>query len=430
MKLHEWYAARGPGYIQKRAAALLSRYGITPSKAAERVIEGVEWLADLGCAPTFPVPGRVVQQHPRYFQQLQNAGVEIAVHAYDHVALAKYPPAEAAEQLIRAAETFAQYGIEFHGFRCPYLSCTKDLISALPGDLFKYSSNAAIEWDVIAASDEPIAHPDIAQVLQRVYKPASAREALAVPSFSSGILEIPVCLPDDLELHDARRLDAEAMGEVWGQVLLRTHERGELFVLMYHPELMVACRQPLSVVLKRAAKLRPAVWIARLCEISSWWAEKAKFSVGVQPAPDGLHLAFTCSERATILVRDVQGDGALLPWDNVYKRLVMPALNVPVEPRPLLGLDPDAPAQAVCFLQEQGYLLDTGPTAPMCAVYIDSACLSRMSSGVELVRYIEESRGPLVRYGRWPGGARSALSITGDLDALTLLDYAARLFVR
>jgi hypothetical protein len=103
---------------------------------------------------------------------------------------------------------------------------------------------------------------------------------------------------------------------------------------------------------------------------------------------------------------------------------------VPAEPRPFLGLDADAPEQTASFLREQGYLLDTGQTAPRCATYLDAATLERLSSEVELVEFIEESPGPLVKYGRWPSGAKSALSITGDLDALTLLDYVSRLFAR
>jgi len=394
------------------------------------VVEGVDWLAELGCAPTFPVPARVVQRHPHYFHRLQDAGVEISVHGYDHVALAEYPPAEASNQLIKAVEVFARHGIESHGFRCPYLSCTSELIEALPEGVFGYSSNRAIEWDVVPAADEPAAQPEIAKVLHSVYKPASAGEMVSVPSVQSGIVEIPVCLPDDLELHDARRLDPVSMGEVWSQVLARTHRRGEMFVLMYHPELMVECRQPLSMVLNRASRLLPKVWIARLRDISSWWREKAGFSADIQSRPDGLHLTFLCSERATILIRDLPAHESQRPWDGDYRQLVASELDVPAEPRPLLGLYPGAPAHTVRFLREQGYLLDSGETASRCAIYLDEKILSQLSSQVQLVEFIEKSPGPLVRYGRWPDGAKSALSITGDLDALTLWDYATRLFIR
>jgi hypothetical protein len=104
--------------------------------------------------------------------------------------------------------------------------------------------------------------------------------------------------------------------------------------------------------------------------------------------------------------------------------------HIPANPRPFLGLPAAAPAKTVTFLREQGYILDLGPTAPRCAIYLDPALLQRLQSKVDLVNCIESMPGPLVRYWRWPDGARSCLSITGDLDALTLLDYAARFFVR
>ena len=81
------------------------------------------------------------------------------------------------------------------------------------------------------------------------------------------------------------------------------------------------------------------------------------------------------------------------------------------------------------FLQEQGYIVDMADTAARCAIYLEAATLDRMTK-VQLVNQIEASPGPLVRYWRWPNGAKSALCITGDLDALTILDYASRLFVR
>ena len=43
-----------------------------------------------------------------------------------------------------------------------------------------------------------------------------------------------------------------------------------------------------------------------------------------------------------------------------------------------------------------------------------------------LLAEIEGADKPLVRLGRWPNGARSALAVTGDIDALTLWDYGLR----
>jgi hypothetical protein len=39
---------------------------------------------------------------------------------------------------------------------------------------------------------------------------------------------------------------------------------------------------------------------------------------------------------------------------------------------------------------------------------------------------IEADPATLVRLGRWPNGACSAVAVTGDVDALTIWDYVAR----
>jgi hypothetical protein len=44
----------------------------------------------------------------------------------------------------------------------------------------------------------------------------------------------------------------------------------------------------------------------------------------------------------------------------------------------------------------------------------------------ECLTVIEECRGPLVRFGVWPHRNQSALSITGDIDALTIWDFVHR----
>ena len=44
----------------------------------------------------------------------------------------------------------------------------------------------------------------------------------------------------------------------------------------------------------------------------------------------------------------------------------------------------------------------------------------------EVLDAVERAPGPLVRISRWPNAARSALAVTGDIDALTLTDFVLR----
>jgi len=386
-------------------------------------------LAEYGCAPTLPTPGRVVERYPQFIRHLQNVGAEIAVHGYDHVDLGAYSPAEAEEQLRRAAEVFARHGIEVYGFRCPYLGYTDDLLDVLPKGMFDYSSNRAIWWDVTCSTDAHRATP-IFDVLNRFYRPRAALAAVCTPWTRSNMVEIPVSLPDDLQLHDGFDLGPEGITRAWSRILRLTHRRGELFVLQFHPELAWRGQQPLVTLLREARRLQPPVWIARLRDISSWWREKSSFTIAISHTPAGLHISFTCSERATILIRGLGACDSERVWDGAYYQLRTRTLDVPAEPRPFVGLPANAPKRTVSFLREQGYILDIGETATRCATYIDAATLAGLTSEVELIDYIEASPGPLVRYWRWPGPARSAMCVTGDLDALTLLDYASRLFVR
>lgn len=429
MKLRKWLSLRSPAYVRRRIGILLDRYGVTPAKATARIDRCVATLAGCGCAPTFPTPGSTVDRYSRFIRQVQDAGAEIAVHGYNHVDMKAYPPEEAGRQLVRAAQAFERHRIEVHGFRCPYLSFTDELLGALPSGLFRYSSNKALWWDVAPpAADDRLA--TVFHTLRAFYRPAPATGAVSVPWTQDGTVEIPVSVPDDLQLHDGLHLGPEGIARGWGEMLSRTHRRGELLTIMFHPELATVCEQPFIDVLSRARSLQPGVWVARLSEIGDWWREKAAFYARVEPGPAGPQVAFTSSERATILARGLptgDGDGR---WDGPYTRLTGAPLTLPDERLPFLGLPEGAPEATVAFLREQGYIVVTGEEAARCHTRVDAERLAAMPTQVELVEHIESLPTPLVRYWRWPAGARSALSVTGDLDAITLLDFGFRLFAR
>jgi hypothetical protein len=49
-----------------------------------------------------------------------------------------------------------------------------------------------------------------------------------------------------------------------------------------------------------------------------------------------------------------------------------------------------------------------------------------MESVAECIGKLRACPGPLIRLGAWPYGNRSALAVTGDIDALTIWDFAHR----
>jgi len=425
MELRTWYAKRGTKFLFQRAIRILERQGITPVKAIRRLEQCVDTLARLDCAPTLPTPGDIVQRYPKFIQSLQEKGVEIAVHSYHHKNLSELPITLAKQQLDRALRTFEFYGIEAHGFRCPYLGFTEEFIESIPNELFKYSSNEPIYWEPINSQSNGNNFYD---TLKNFYYRKSAKETVCVPQMKSNLVEIPVCVPDDLQLIDGLGLNPDGIFQEWKLVQEAIFSRGEHFNLLFHPELAILCNSPFISLLNYVRDVRPAVWVARLRDISDWWFEKSQYKVDIFENEKELILTFVCSSRATILIRGVnfQVDSEL--WDGNYYRFKGNQITIPGSPRPFIGLANDAPKSVVSFLIEQGYIVDLSEKAINCSIFLDNATISKFSSTLKLIEFIESSTEPLVRYWRWPDGAKSALSITGDLDVLSLIDYAARIF--
>lgn len=428
-KVAHWFGLRDARYICFRFIALMQRYGISASRAKKRVFDCVDRLARYECRPTFPTPGQVVARNGTFCRELQRRGAELAVHGYHHLDFRALSGDESRRQFAGAADAYQRNGIEFEGFRCPYLSYAEQLNDTLPSRQFQYSSNKAIWWDVIAAGSDHGAGNGAKAVfegLSRFYRAESSKTHLAVPRMSDHLLEIPVCLPDDLQLLDGLKLDARGVRQAWIDILHQIHHRGELFDLMFHPESFEHCGPALEAVLREARNLQPAVWITQLREVNQWWREKAGFTVDVVDHGDGLHLTFHCSDRATVLVRHLDIGEPSPNWYGCYRVLEGRSLQLRRHERPFLGLPPDAPSALVSFLQEQGYIVEKGDEASRCSIYLSPTDLAAFHNQVELIDFIETSSAPLVRFWRWPASARSALCVTGDLDALSLTDYAAR----
>lgn len=425
--LRDWARSRGPYYIGKRLYAILGRYGLSTARSIERIEACVKAWARMGCRPTFPTPGLVVKRRPGFFRRLQDEGVEIAVHGFHHKDLRAVPLSEAVEQLVRAVRVFEANGIRIHGFRCPYLGFTEALLEGIPEGLFEYSSNRAILWEASSPVDGK-GEKRIVETLRGLYDPWPAANFVSVPWSRPKALEIPVSLPDDLTLADGYAYDPQGMAEAWSGVLDGIHERGELFNLIFHPELVDRCGPAFVDVIGRAKRKAPPVWIASLGEISTWWREKAGFRADAALSPTGMRLVFTCTDRATILAKGCPPVGATAVWDGGYRRIRTRILDVPAFPRPFLGITPGTSQGTIRFLREQGYILDESTLARSCGIFLDEARLASLPSQTRLIEFIESQSGPLVRFGRWPDGAKGAMSLSGDLDALSLADYIMRLF--
>jgi hypothetical protein len=114
--------------------------------------------------------------------------------------------------------------------------------------------------------------------------------------------------------------------------------------------------------------------------------------------------------------------------------------------KPVIGAGPAWPAPTLHRLHEAGYLCEDGtayrapatwaaPTRalrarrgrnPRYALDLDRA-LPADTPPDAVVRFVAERDADLVRIQPWPAGYRGCLSVTGDIDAVTLVDFARRM---
>jgi len=422
--------AKGPFVLLKRAHSIVNRYGLTPTKMGQALRLFAQTLGRFNCGASFPITTVALQRNSDTIVKYLDQNIEFAVHGYTHIDYSQLAPEEQLNHLRRACETFADVGITAVGFRSPYLRRGTDLQTAIEAAGFSYASNQPVLWDVLDADAfTPSTYAHYERAIS-FYDPWHADIRLSLPQLHgpNQMVEIPVSLPDDEILLD--RLDGATKGlveKVWRRILAETHRRGELFTLQLHPERIDRCADGLSAVLAEARMLAPSVWLARLDEIAAWWRARAGATVEATDAGDGrFHLVLAGPSGSTWLARAVTVDAPTEAWADGYRQVKATRFTVRAPLRPFIGLSPATSPELADFLRQQGYIVETSEESHRYSYYLNQP---EFLAGHErpLLAQIEGTDRPLVRLGRWPGGARSAVAITGDIDALTLWDYGLRL---
>jgi hypothetical protein len=203
---------------------------------------------------------------------------------------------------------------------------------------------------------------------------------------------------------------------MWRRIFDQTYARGELFTLQLHPERIDFFRDALSGLLSHARSRQPGVWIATLDEIARWWEAKTSnraqfvrdggsFRVEVQACPDSV-----------LIVREGGGE-----------RIMEPRMfAIESSSRPCVSVSSGSSREAVNALSDLGYIVETGERGDGYAVHLGRVENASYSTIDACRRVIDESKRPLVRFGVWPKGMKSAFSVTGDIDALTIWDFVQR----
>ena len=420
-------AAKGKGAANalRRAREIGTRYGFGPSSMERKIGSVHEIVAQSGCRATLPITAVVVARHSEAVARYAALGIEFPVHGYYHVDHAALPEHRQLSQLARARQVFEARGLPVAGFRAPYLRWNHATLRAIAENGFLYDCSQAMHIPIGTLLESDAYRRGLA-----FCGALSADDYLMVPWSEDGLLRIPYVLPDDESIVDRLQMSSpSAIADLWLKMFAVTYERGELFTLATHPERIDACRHGISAVLDAARECSPTVWIASHEEIARWWARRPDATITTSDI-DGGRLSITIKEPVgvTVLARKLDLRG-LEPWADGYERVRSKHFDVDARPRPFLGVHPAAPPQLSKFLRDQGYIVEVSTARDDYAHFIERDQFTRRDER-QLVDEIERDSFPLLRFGRWPHGSRSALSVTGDIDALTIRDYAYRILGR
>ena len=421
---------RGFVNLARRARRLAGRFGVTASRMERALVAYVEISARYNVRPTLFVTAILLRRHPRIFHWLQGQNVELAIHGYYHTDHCRLSFEQQREHISKAVEEFRGLGTEPQGFRAPYFRWNRATTQAIAAAGLQYSSNRVAAWhpDLLNRIG-PAARTAYGKALE-LYSAVSACDLPVLPDHLDGVLDIPVSIPDDEALVDRLGASSDEIAQAWQDILDKTYHRGEIFSLSLHHERVPVCAKALEAVIERARAMDPPVWIAPLREVAEWSRELARCRVEVaKPRDNTYQVRIHGPARVTALARGVKViNGPAASWHNRYQAVSASEFTVESAASPFVTVTPDSSPHLSSFLTGEGYILDPdgGKNGQGLQVRWTGEAITAKAK-LELINCIEEASTSIVRIGRWPNGARSALAVSGDVDAMSLTDFALRL---
>jgi peptidoglycan/xylan/chitin deacetylase (PgdA/CDA1 family) len=332
--------------------------------------------------PTMFVTAVLIDRYPEFFRSLAVSRAELGVHGFVHTDHALLDENAQHEHLERALENFAKLRLAPKGFRHPYLRYNDETWTAAARLGFTHSSNTSVSWDVVSESLPVSALAAYARGLE-LYGAQPHSRLPSVPVFvEGGILDVPASLPDDEAVIDRLGLSGRDAGRFWLGILERSYEAGEVMTIVVHNERVPMCADSLRAVLRNARGRTPKVWVATIGEINEWWRKRVTYRLHVTSEGRGRwRVVPPADPEATVLVRSGETEPAGQRWFGDWVLM----------PRGPFVVSSEAPPEEVGD--------DESPSL---------------------------NGSPQLRLGRWPGAARSVLTISSDVDAMSLVDFLRR----
>jgi peptidoglycan/xylan/chitin deacetylase (PgdA/CDA1 family) len=412
-----------------RIGSVLRRFGISPRMFELKLRTYHAITSKFHCVPTLPLTAVTLKRHPKLIRKFVGEGIEFMVHGYIHTDYKQLSKEEQLRHFRKAIDVFQDHEIPFTGFRAPFLRENADTSKVLHELSFLYNSSNVIHWDVLRPNEYSGQGGVEYRRLLKFYNSRNAKHYLSLPRMHGGLVEIPVSMPDDEAMVDRLSIRrTSTITRIWQEIFGKTYDRGELFTIQLHPERINYYETALEQILKKATNCNPPVWIASLGEIADWWREKEKVSLEISLEGEGRYrVKATCPDESTLLLKNCATGATVAKWMNGYHSTVNRDFVIYSPVRPVIGIHVNTAPAAVSFLRGEGFIVERSERPADYGIYIDDLADFQIADEKRVIERIENADIPLIRHWRWPRLARSALAVTGDIDAVTLFDFAMRL---
>lgn len=426
---------KGVVHSVERSAQILRRF-LMGRRRFLQMVSSLEKDLNGSAKITFCVTACLLAENAVLFRRLRQIGHDVAAHGYIHTNMKNKTRKEQIEIIGKCSNIFEQFRMPITGFRCPYLSYNKDTLDVLQRGGFSWTSNNMILWsNGLNGGGNDHGRRSLKKISD-LYHIESGDQTAALPRFKNKCLDIPITGPDDEMLLERLRIrKREKIVEIWMNVLEKTHDRGELFHLLFHPERFDQVGGCIREIIDRLGRFDRPVWVASLREITEWWRHRAGLSWEHERLCDGSFRTWvSLPSRATMLMKQQDSGlngqksffGNYMPAPPAEYRNGKTAFPCYKGKKSTIGLSRDCSADAETFLREEGFMAERSSNPEEHAIYVRGYENFSRADELRLLAEIEGSPFPALRIWRWPDGMQSAFTISADVDSVTLMDFVRR----
>lgn len=410
---------KGPLHSLERAFEVVHRFGRGRAHFQRRLRLIEETFNRSGIRVTFCVTASLLQRHGDLIEELVKLNHEVAAHGQTHTRMDQYSSSVQGEMIRASYQTFQKNGFSVEGFRCPYLNFNEATLDELRKSPYVWTSGEMIWW-----SNGNGAMKRGVDRLSALYHFSRSTEEVILPSFSEGLVEIPITAPDDELLYERERIrDPDLLLEVWTELFEKSHQKGEIFHLFFHPERLEFIQVPLDRLIREVKSREDAVWRPTLGELAHWWNQRSQLAWEFH---DGTGEPRASLKKVPELRVVLQSDGSEELVARVSETEEQQVFRAGTEQLSYsIGLSPDCPEQMERFLQSEGYLTGRSESPERHACYLDRHHFESHQQR-SLLTQVQNCKKPLLRYSCWPNAARSAFIISSDICAIDIWDFVAR----